>query len=68
MLLERYNNRQYFLVQPSITLGVQEILNTLVELAPAPKSRTTIQREVFPSEKNFSAVVFKIQANRSGSS
>jgi peptide chain release factor 3 len=43
--------------------GVQEILNTLVELAPAPKSRATIQREVFPSEKNFSAVVFKIQAN-----
>ncbi len=43
--------------------GVQEILNTLVELAPAPKSRSTIQREVLPSEKNFSAVVFKIQAN-----
>jgi peptide chain release factor 3 len=43
--------------------GVQEILNTLVELAPAPKSRLTIQREVLPSEKNFSAVVFKIQAN-----
>lgn len=43
--------------------GVQEILNTLVELAPAPKSRPTIQREVLPSEKNFSAVVFKIQAN-----
>ena len=43
--------------------GVQEILNTLVELAPAPKSRQTLQREVLPSEKNFSAVVFKIQAN-----
>jgi peptide chain release factor 3 len=43
--------------------GVQEILNTLVELAPAPKSRQTSQREVLPSEKNFSAVVFKIQAN-----
>ena len=43
--------------------GVQEILNTLVELAPAPKSRNTLQREVLPSEKNFSAVVFKIQAN-----
>jgi len=43
--------------------GVQEILNTLVELAPAPKSRLTIQREVLPSEEKFSAVVFKIQAN-----
>lgn len=43
--------------------GVQEILNTLVELAPAPKSRPTLSREVLPSEKEFSAVVFKIQAN-----
>lgn len=43
--------------------GVQEILNTLVELAPAPKSRPTLSREVLPSEKDFSAVVFKIQAN-----
>ena len=43
--------------------GVQEILNTLVELAPAPKSRTTLQREVLPAEKGFSGVVFKIQAN-----
>jgi peptide chain release factor 3 len=43
--------------------GVQEILNTLVELAPAPKSRPTLQREVLPSEQNFSGVVFKIQAN-----
>ena len=33
------------------------------QLAPAPKSRQTLQREVLPSEKNFSAVVFKIQAN-----
>ena len=41
--------------------GVQEILNTLVELAPAPKSRLTIQREVLPSEEKFSAVVFKFQ-------
>ncbi len=43
--------------------GVQEILNTLVELAPAPKSRPTLQREVLPSEQSFSGVVFKIQAN-----
>ena len=43
--------------------GVKEILNTLVELAPPPKSRMTLQREILPSEKNLSGVVFKIQAN-----
>ena len=43
--------------------GVREILNTLVDLAPAPGSRHAIQREVKPDEKKCSAVVFKIQAN-----
>ncbi len=43
--------------------GVREILNTLVDLAPAPGSRHAVQREVKPDEKKCSAVVFKIQAN-----
>ncbi|MBT8521712.1 peptide chain release factor 3 [Polynucleobacter paneuropaeus] len=43
--------------------GVREILNTLVDLAPAPGSRKALQREVSPAENKFSAVVFKIQAN-----
>lgn len=43
--------------------GVQEVLDALVELAPAPSSRRAIQREVEPTEKKFSGVVFKIQAN-----
>ena len=43
--------------------GVREILNTLVDLAPPPRSRHAIQREIQPTEENFSAVVFKIQAN-----
>jgi peptide chain release factor 3 len=43
--------------------GVQEVLDALVELAPAPASRQAIQREVQPTEKKFSGVVFKIQAN-----
>ncbi|MFZ4055419.1 MAG: peptide chain release factor 3 [Polynucleobacter sp.] len=43
--------------------GVREILNTLVELAPAPGSRKALQREVEPAEPKFSAMVFKIQAN-----
>ena len=43
--------------------GVQEVLDALVDLAPAPGDRTAIQRVVHPEEKKFSGVVFKIQAN-----
>ena len=43
--------------------GVQEVLDTLVELAPPPGPRKAIQREIQPDEKKFSGVVFKIQAN-----
>jgi len=43
--------------------GVQEILDALVELAPAPSERAAMQRVVRPEEPKFSGVVFKIQAN-----
>ncbi len=43
--------------------GVREVLDALVDLAPAPGSRQAIQREVRPEEPKFSGVVFKIQAN-----
>jgi peptide chain release factor 3 len=43
--------------------GVQEILDSLVELAPAPGERAALQRVVKPEESKFSGVVFKIQAN-----
>ena len=43
--------------------GVQEVLDALVDLAPAPAERAAIQRVVQPEEKKFSGVVFKIQAN-----
>ena len=43
--------------------GVQEVLDALVDLAPAPVDRTAMQRTVHPEEKKFSGVVFKIQAN-----
>jgi peptide chain release factor 3 len=43
--------------------GVQEVLDALVELAPAPGPRAAIQRTVAPDEPKFSGVVFKIQAN-----
>jgi peptide chain release factor 3 len=43
--------------------GVQEVLDAVVDLAPAPLSRAALQRIVEPSEARFSGVVFKIQAN-----
>ena len=43
--------------------GVRELLNTFVEMAPAPMTRATQTREVSPYEEAFSGFVFKIQAN-----
>jgi peptide chain release factor 3 len=43
--------------------GVREVLDALVDLAPPPGPRPTLQREVLPTEPRFSGVVFKIQAN-----
>ena len=43
--------------------GVREVLDALVDLAPAPSPRLALQREVRPEESKFSGVVFKIQAN-----
>ena len=43
--------------------GVREVLDALVDLAPPPGDRTSIQRTVHPDEAKFTGVVFKIQAN-----
>ncbi|MGY4831420.1 peptide chain release factor 3 [Sphaerotilaceae bacterium SBD11-9] len=43
--------------------GVREVLDALVDLAPAPSERAAMQRVVQPDEKKFTGVVFKIQAN-----
>jgi peptide chain release factor 3 len=43
--------------------GVQEILDSLVDLAPPPGDRPALQRLVKPEEPKFTGVVFKIQAN-----
>jgi peptide chain release factor 3 len=43
--------------------GVREVLDALVDLAPAPSPRQAVSREVRPDEDAFSGVVFKIQAN-----
>jgi peptide chain release factor 3 len=43
--------------------GVREVLDALVDLAPAPGPRDAIQRRVRPEEPKLTGVVFKIQAN-----
>ncbi|CAB3755507.1 Peptide chain release factor 3 [Paraburkholderia humisilvae] len=43
--------------------GVKEILDALVDLAPPPSMRMTVQRPVQPDEPKFTGVVFKVQAN-----
>ena len=43
--------------------GVRELLESFVELAPAPLPRAAEQRSVDPDEDRFSGFVFKIQAN-----
>ena len=43
--------------------GVEELLDSFVEWAPAPQPRATRTRTVQPDETAFSGFVFKIQAN-----
>ena len=43
--------------------GIEELLDALVDLAPAPGPRPTVSRPVSPREESFSGFVFKIQAN-----
>ncbi len=43
--------------------GVREILNALLDWAPAPIERDATIRRVNPNEQAFSGFVFKIQAN-----
>ncbi|MDO8702059.1 MAG: peptide chain release factor 3 [Undibacterium sp.] len=43
--------------------GVREILNALLDWAPAPRERDATVRTVLPTEVPFSGFVFKIQAN-----
>jgi peptide chain release factor 3 len=43
--------------------GIDHILTSLIEWAPAPSYRHTDKRKVAPDEKKFTGFVFKIQAN-----
>ncbi len=43
--------------------GIRELLDALVDFAPPPQPRATLERVVSPDEEAFSGFVFKIQAN-----
>lgn len=43
--------------------GVKELLDTFVEIAPAPLPRKSDIRIVYPKEEKFSGFIFKIHAN-----
>lgn len=43
--------------------GVQEMLDTFIDIAPIPRSRMAEEREVIPEESKFSGFIFKIHAN-----
>ena len=43
--------------------GVREVLDAIVDLAPAPLGRPALERMVEPTEPALTGVVFKIQAN-----
>jgi peptide chain release factor 3 len=43
--------------------GVKELLECFITIAPIPKARETMEREIDPFEEKFSGFVFKIHAN-----
>ncbi len=43
--------------------GVREVLDALIDIAPAPQAREAMQGPVEPEGDKFTGVVFKIQAN-----
>jgi peptide chain release factor 3 len=43
--------------------GVKELLDCFVDIAPSPQPKKAAEREVLPSESQFSGFVFKIHAN-----
>jgi peptide chain release factor 3 len=45
------------------SFGIQELLETFINIAPIPQERVTAERVVKPSEDKLSGFVFKIHAN-----
>jgi peptide chain release factor 3 len=59
----RGNQTPVFFGSALNNFGVRELLDALIEMAPAPRARPSATREVSPCEPSFSGFVFKIQAN-----
>jgi peptide chain release factor 3 len=59
----RGNQTPVFFGSAINNFGVQEMLDTFVEMAPGPSGRKSVSRVVEPTESQFSGFVFKIQAN-----
>ncbi len=59
----RGNQTPVFFGSAINNFGVREMLDTFVEIAPAPGPRPSVSRVVLPEEEFFSGFVFKIQAN-----
>ncbi len=57
------NQTPVFFGSAIMNFGVREMLDAFVELAPPPRERTAVSRDVSPYEKQFSGFAFKIQAN-----
>ena len=43
--------------------GIQEMLDTFVDIAPSPRPRPTDVRDIVPTEKKMTGFIFKIHAN-----
>ncbi|MGB1075025.1 MAG: peptide chain release factor 3 [Flavobacteriales bacterium] len=43
--------------------GIQEMLDTFVDIAPDPRPRAADARDISPDEQHFSGFIFKIHAN-----
>jgi peptide chain release factor 3 len=64
--LDRYRKGEQtpvFFGSATNNFGVKELLDSFVEMAPAPTPRQTLSRKVSPYEPSFTGFVFKIQAN-----
>ncbi len=65
-VLEEYlkgNQTPVFFGSAINNFGVRELLDALVEIAPAPGPREALSRKVSPLEEELPGFVFKIQAN-----
>lgn len=66
-----FNNEEYlagelapvFFGSALYNFGVQELLDSFVEIAPIPQPSYTEEREIKPNEEGFTGFVFKIHAN-----